>query len=312
VLVLSLPTFAFAELKPAPLGSMVVLGVEDPHLTSEACWDDPNVQGVLLLDEWELVQASDGDNPNWDYFVNGVNFAQSKGKWVMLAVDCGLAGPSWVLSKPGIGVWISYLQPGKMVKNWSTVAQGYLEPLIKSLGETFDSNSIVRGVTMWVGGRKIECDFAQDFREITEIKSAGGISNWLAGAETVVGYYLEYFPTTQLYLATGTSYIDNRVTMTALAQYCLSLGIGLECNGASAHYPKGPNFPHTNLALTSIPLTCYQDAASAQNLQETVSAIEQNVLNVGLGKVWQVYQDDPGEPGGDAALAAFNTAVGAP
>lgn len=196
-----------------------------------------------------------------------------------------------------------------MVRNWSTVAQGYLKALVKSLGETFDSNSTVRGVTMWVGGRKIECDFAQDYREVAEIKGDGGISNWLAGAETVVGYYLEYFPTTPLYLATGTSYPDNRVTMTALAQYCLSLGIGLECNGASAHYPKGPNFPHTNLALTSIPLTCYQDVASAENLHETVSAIEQNVLNVGLGKVWQVYQ---GEPGGDAALAAFNTAVGAP
>lgn len=108
-MVLSLPTFGFAELKPAPLGSMVVLGVEDPHLTSEACWDDPNVQGVLLLDEWALVQASDGDNPNWDYFVNGVNFAQSKGKWVMLSVDCGLAGPSWYFpnreSKFGPLIW---------------------------------------------------------------------------------------------------------------------------------------------------------------------------------------------------------------
>jgi hypothetical protein len=299
-------------MKPAPLGSMVLLPVEDPHLTAEACWDDPNVQGVLLRDEWALVQASDTDNPKWDYFVDGVKFAQSKGKWVMLSVDCGLAGPSWVLSKPGVGIWISYRQRGKMVRNWSTGAQGYLKPLIKSLGDTFDGNSTVRGVNMWVGGRGIECYFAQDEREIAEIKSDGGISLWLAGAETVVGYYQEFFPTTRLYLSTGTAYRDNRVTMTALAQYCLGLGIGLQSNGASAHYPKVPNFPHTNLALNSIPLSGYQDSAPAGQLHESVPSIEQNVLSVGLGKFWQVYQGDPSLRGGEAALAAFNNAVGAP
>jgi hypothetical protein len=312
LLMLSLSTSGFAQLKPAPLGSMVLLPVEDPHIATEPCWNDPNVQGVLLRDRWELVQPAAADSPHWDYFNNGVKVAQAKGKWVMLSVDCGLGGPSWVLSERGVGVWISYSVHGKMVENWSSAAQAYLKPVIRTLGQTFDSNSTVRGVTIWVGGTGIECYFAQNDKEVSEIKNDGGISVWLTGAETLVGYYQEFFPTTQLYLATGTANIDNRLTMTTLAQYCLSLGIGLQSNGASAGYPKGPDFPHTNLALTSIPLLGYQDSAPAAELHESLSSIEQNVLNVGLGKFWQVYLDDPSQPGGDAALAAFNAAVGAP
>jgi hypothetical protein len=38
--------------KPFPRGTMVVLPVDDPNLSGEACWSDPNIIGVALRTMW--------------------------------------------------------------------------------------------------------------------------------------------------------------------------------------------------------------------------------------------------------------------
>ena len=97
--------------------------------------------------------------------------------------------------------------------------------MVTAMGSQFDSQPLVRAISMWCGGTAIECFFAQtqgDATALDQIAGGGtgsGAVFWENAAKTLITDFLHAFPNTPVYLATGTCYPDSNATMTDLANW---------------------------------------------------------------------------------------------
>lgn len=315
-----------AQKKPGPLGVYMVLPVEDQKLDGEPCWTDNNVLGVRLRANWGDIETSRGVY-DWSYFVNGLqkckNSTSPNGKYAVLSVDCGRAaptwivGPTWTLTTPDKGTF-TLLAP------WGAAFQARLAEFLTAFGQKFDGDTHCVGIAIWAGGYSDECFFAVTQADTDALyKAYGGPSIWLNAAETAAAEFAQAFPTTQCYVQTGVPYLDNDATMTTLASYCQSLGMGLESNALSAGYPNlnvpQPVFPHTILQITTpptqVPLSRYQllyPIGTPRMNGATLSTVLSNGLAATANNV-EIYPSDPTSgPDAHQGILNFNEAVGAP
>jgi hypothetical protein len=306
----------FAQ-KATPLGSMVALPTTDPNISTEACWTDPNVLGVLLRVHWREIEGRNGGY-NWTYFATGLQLAKTNQKWVVLSVD-GSFPPQWLWAD-GVPQWKS--TTGKTAPYpWNSTLQADWSAMITEMGSRFDGHPLVHAISIWCGGTAIECFFAQNQADATaldQIAGGGpgsGAAFWENAAKTLITDFLNAFPKTRVYLATGVCYPDNDVTMTDLANWFLGQAPnarGMQSDSLSAHYPSGGIFPHTTLGVSHLgsPIM-YQDLVPIGNprlkgatLAEVISHGEKE-----NAKAIQVYPTDPATD--ETALADFNAFIGA-
>lgn len=322
VLSLALASLGYAEpnvpgLKPCPRGVYVVLPNDDPDLSSRACWSDPNIKGVLLRTRWSSVEPALGVF-DWSYFDAGIALCRSHNKSAQLQISCGLLAPIWVYTNGAI-IWYP-TSGGQMPCPWCAVMQSSISELITAFGVRYDSNPTVASVTMWAGGKTIECFFAQTQDEIDALEVAGGPSVWAKASKNIIRMFATAFPTTQLYLACGHACSDCDATMTKVARWARAAykrRIGLQSNALSANYPSfDPSggyteFPHTTIPVDKVRWTGYQmlGPIRGQKMEgETLVECLQNALNCNAAWV-EVYPGDPATDPGESSIIAFNTAV---
>jgi len=241
-------------LKPCPRGVYVVLPNDDPDLSSRVCWSDPNIKGVLLRTSWSSVEPAPGVF-DWSYFDAGIALCRSHNKLAQLQISCGLLAPIWVYTN-GATIWYP-TSGGQMPCPWCAVMQSSISELITAFGVRYDSNPTVASVTMWAGGRNIECFFAQTQDEIDALEAAGGPAVWAKASKNIIRMFATAFPTTQLYLACGHACSDCEATMTRVARWARATykrRIGLQSNALSANYPSSdPSGGYTEFPHTTIP-----------------------------------------------------------
>lgn len=288
-------------------GSLVCIPANDPRIESQPCWTDPNIEGVLIRDSWSDVEP-EPNQFNWAFLDEGVKLGLEHGKAIQLSVECGGKSPAWINS--AVLQWQN--AKGTQPYPWDPTHLAAQQALIATFGARYDSNPVVASVTIWCGGWNVECMFASTPALKSELDSLGGPRLWVKAAEQMITWYRDAFPTTELYLATGEPYLDNRATMTSLAQYAMNLGIGLQSNGLSGDFPHPGStfFPHTNVPLSAVKLAGYQllapvayTARMASHIPNTVAGIIANgKAHAGL---WiEFYPRDPQLD--EAALAAYN------
>jgi hypothetical protein len=305
----------FAQ-KPTPLGSMVALPADDPSISTEACWTDSNVRGVLLRVHWRKIEGRDGGY-NWTYFTTGIGLATTNNKWVVLSVD-GSFPPDWLWAD-GVPQWKSTTGEAGPYP-WNSTLQAKWSAMVTAMGSRFDSQASVRAISMWCGGTAIECFFAQtqaDATALDQIAGGGagsGAAFWENAAKTLITDFLNAFPNTPVYLATGVCYPDSNATMTDLANWYLSQSAGakgMQSDALSMFYPSQQIFPHTTLGTATLSPIMYQDLVAIGNPRLKGATLAE-VIGHGEkenAKAIQVYPTDPATD--ETALASFNTYVGA-
>jgi hypothetical protein len=317
---------AAAQKKPIPLGVYVVLQNKDPNMANEPCWKDPNIVGVTFRLNWTDIE---GDGPglyDWSYFDQCLTQCQSNPygkKYAVLSVSCGRETPNWVkgqtftLHTPTKGTFT-------MVEPWDSSFQTALAQFIAAFGQKYDSNPYCLGISIWAGGWYMESFFAASQQDTNTLNAPpyNGPAIWLNAIENVVAECARAFPTTQCYVSTGVPILDNKVTMTTLATFCQSLGMGVQSNALSPSKPdltfRTAHFPYTNLTIkpapTQAPLCRFQSLAALGDPRMGISlaAVLNNAYNAGAKNV-EIYPSDPTYGGNnDPAIAAFNKEVGAP
>jgi hypothetical protein len=303
--------------KAAPLGAMVALPANDPNITNEACWTDPNVRGVLLRVHWRAIEGRDGGY-NWTYFTNGIQLATTNHKWVVLSVD-GSHPPEWLWAD-GVPEWKSTTGAAGPYP-WNSTLQAKWFAMVTAMGSQFDSQPLVRAISMWCGGTAIESFFAQtqaDATALDQIAGGGAGSGavfWENAAKTLITDFLNAFPNTPVGLATGDCYPDSNATMTDLANWYLGQSPGtngIQSDALARYYPTNLIFPHTTLSTSNLSPIMYQDLAAIGDTRMKGATLAE-VISHGEkenAKAIQVYPTDPATD--ESALADFNTYVGAP
>ncbi|MBV9873462.1 MAG: hypothetical protein JO025_01925 [Verrucomicrobia bacterium] len=304
-------------LKPCPTGVYVVLPDDDPALTFRVCWSDPNIRGVLLRAQWSSVEPAQGVF-DWSYFDAGIALCRTYNKLAQLQINCGLLAPTWVYTN-GATIWYP-TSGGQMPCPWCPVMQSSISELIAAFGSRYDSNPTVTSVTMWAGGKNLECFFAQTQDEIDALQAAGGPSVWANASKRIIAMFAAAFPTTQLYLACGNAFSEDIATMTRVALWARATykrRIGLQSNALSVHYPCFTpsagyiDFPHTTIPMDKVRWIGYQMVAPIRGQRmegETLAECLQNALNCNADWV-QIYPGDPGTDPGESSIIAFNAAV---
>jgi len=296
---------------------MVVLPVSDPNISNEKCWKDSNVLGVLLRVAWWDVETRT-DVYNFSYFTTGLQLASANNKWAVLAID-GSRAPEWMY-KQGVPLWKS-TEGGRAPYPWNSTVQAQWAGMIAQMGSLYDTQSLVHGVTMWCGGTSIESFFAVSAADATALDqlAGGGIGSgavlWENAAETLISDFINAFPNTPIFLATGTCYPDNDATMTNVASWFLGQSPGargMQSDALAMYYPSEGIFPHTTLDCASLSPIMYQELAAIGSPRMDGAALAV-VISHGEkenAKAIQVYPTDPAKD--ENALADFNTYVGAP
>jgi hypothetical protein len=331
--------------KPFPRGVMVVLPVDDPNLTTEACWSDPNIIGVLLRASWNKVQYKGQSDFNWSFFNTGISMAQQNNKFVVLSISA-VTPPSWVT----VPIWSSNGQTCPYP--WDANLQSYWQALVTSMGSNFDSVSCVHGVDMWAGGSGgsgatgITCYFAGDnaaCKALDTIATGLGITGpnpgntlWTSACESLCSMYLSSFPTTPLYLTPGTNYSElDPQSMTEIATWWLnsypagnSLFFNIFVNDQEP--APGGYWPNTTLNVSSItngmfqtagPL-CTSDDCTGPMGTETLAQVLNDVITINTTQspagappgpyvtAVQIYPTDPATETYEASIKKFNLSVG--
>jgi hypothetical protein len=315
-----------AMAQPAkPIGVYALLPTEDPNISTETCWSDPNIKGVVIRDFWSNVEASEGTY-NWNYYDQGMRIAAQKGKNVIAMIAMGVEAPNWLYSaNPPVA---SRSTPdGTMPLPWDTnflnpsTSTGYCDTIVHKFCNHLHSNvynAVVLAVSVWDGGES----GTEDFFNCANQTEA---SEWQGAAEAIGldWYYNTWF---NCFLSTGNPFPgDGGVTMTNVAQYLLATGntagwyLGLETNGASNNYPNGAYFAHTNVLLANAGWTCFQDVSPILEMgAPSLMSVAQNIVNNG-GMVWEIYwsangNDRDNDPAGqgEQTIEWFNQQVGAP
>lgn len=325
-------------------------------------WQDTNLKFVVIRDIWTLIEPNDVDTPNknytydWSYLDNAVSLARSNAKNIVISVSGGYdkdlqepAYPSWLQGK-GAYIWApSDIAPLSCPAPWDTTVQTKWRELVKALGARYDGDGHVIGVTMWAGGTSIECYFATtkcDACTLDNIAATYGVGSgcsggcpdqnagaggtfWASGAEVLIQDFINAFPTTRLYLATGQNYIgDNGASMTSLACWFTNLnpsGNGLQSCALSYGYPAKATglsdcandppitdyqFPHTNLPCSSINIIMYQylDPIANPDMDGTNEQVMRWGYNANAWAI-QCYPQDPGADN-EAGVDWFNSKLG--
>ena len=307
--------------KRRPHGVAVVLAnpgeASSPYaIDSAPCWKDPNITGVLLRVNWRNIEPTPG-NYDWSYIDYGVQLCKSTHKFAQLSINFAEA-PQWIY---GLGAKPWYPKGTNdnsfMPTPWDPIFQQRAAAVIQAFGARYDQMRVVKGVTMWAGGRNIETYFVQSPQNDAQLDAVGGPQIWIAAAETIIDEYAAAFPHTRIFLATGVAYPDHNATTTIVAQYLLSKypsRSGLQSNGLTAHYPSYNNarggviFPHTNINIDSVPAIIYQmvDPIGSPKLRSaTLADCLNNANNAGADCV-QVYPGDPATDPGEASIQYFN------
>jgi hypothetical protein len=303
--------------KRRPHGVAVVLPCLSSQyaIDSAPCWKDPNITGVLLRVQWRDFEPTLG-NYDWSYIDYGIQLCESTGKFAQLSINFGDA-PSWIYGL-GAEAWhpTGTNDNRVMPMPWDPIFQQRAVAVIQAFGARYDHIRVVEGVTMWVGGRNIEAFFAQSRRNDGQLDAAGGPQIWIAAAETLIDEYAAAFPHTRIFLATGVADHDENAT-TIVARHLLSnypSRSGLQSNALSAHYPSynnskgGVMFPHTYIAIDSVPAIIYQMLApigSPRMQSATLAECLNNANNFNADCV-QVYPRDPATDPEEASIQYFN------
>jgi hypothetical protein len=307
--------------KQPPRGIYVALRVNDPELSDESCWSDPNVKGVLLRAGWSDIEKVKGTY-DWSYFDRGIALAGTHDKMVMLSISCGTQAPAWIYEE-GAAKWSTtgkwhgtQMQPAP----WDQAFQRELGNLIAAFGARYDASPEVAGVTLWCGGRGIETFFAQKPADAEQLDRLGGVKIWVGAAEKIIDEYAAAFPSTELYLACGANYPDGKASLTQVAKYALSKGhFGLQSCALTQHFPffnhakNMAMFPHTNIPISNVKSICYQflfPVGTARMKDATTATTIENGRAMGAQCI-QVYPKDLSNDPAEASIEAFNQAVGA-
>jgi phage tail P2-like protein len=231
----------------ATKGSYVVLPQTDSTLDADfasSVASNGNVYGALARTGWNVVEpnapVSGVHTYNFNYFDRVIALAAAAGKKVQLYLACGGTTPSW-LGTAGAQPWVSHNNSGhatNMYRPWDPVFQANLQLLITAFGARYATNPLVTCVMAWAGGRDAECYFAQTNTDSSALDALGGVSLWVNASETILGWFQTAFPNVPLYLATGVNYnTDNGASMTNVANFAMSRGIGLMTCGLKATFP---------------------------------------------------------------------------
>jgi hypothetical protein len=284
-------------LKRYPVGSYVCLPGSDPAIETEACWTNPDIRGVLLRAVWSNVEQTTGVY-DWSYFDKGLQLCQQYGKKAQLCLIAGWRSPNWIYS---LGSKRFALACGKtMPAPWDPVFEENFKRMVTAFGARYDSNQNVLSVTIWAGGKVVECFFATAPADCAQLDAAGGPMVWAAAAESFIDTYVAAFPTTQMFLATGQCYAnDDGQTMTEVANYAITKGLGLETDALGENYPVATNseFPHTRTDWNTVGVANAQlvlSLTSPRMAGQTTWQIASNALNCGFSAI-QWYPTDPAQ-----------------
>ena len=284
-------------LKLYPVGSYVCLPVSDPAIETEACWTDPDIRGVLLRAAWSNVEPTTGVY-DWSYFDKGLQLCQQYGKKAQLCLIAGWRSPDWIYS---LGSKPFALAGGKtMPAPWDPVFEENFKRIVTAFGARYDSNQNVLSVTIWAGGKVVECFFATTPADCAQLDAAGGCMIWATAAESLIDTYVAAFPTTQMFLTTGQCYAnDDSQTMTEVANYAIAKGLGLETDALAENYPAATSreFPHTHIDWKTIGVTNAQlvlSLSSPRMAGQTAWQIAGNALKCGFSAI-QWYPTDPAQ-----------------
>jgi hypothetical protein len=275
-----------------PKGVYVAIPCDDPAIATQPLWTNPGVTGVLLRTFWANVEPSPGQY-DFSYFDQGMALCQQHGKHAIMSVNSGLAdAPDWIWA---VSCGFPLAIGGVTLCPWNLSVQARWNALVASWASRFDANPLLDSVTMWAGGKGIECFFADTYADVATLATFGGPSAWLAGAKALVEAF-NSFQNTSAWLAVGNPCSDANVTMSDLARWFIAFanGNGVQCNALTGNYPGGSIFPHTSIPIANIPLIGYQtlnslDKPSMQG--QTVQGILANAQRTGAKWV-QLYPGD--------------------
>lgn len=298
----------------APLGICVVLPNDDPHISSQPCWTDPNIRMVCLRSTWANRNPAQGQY-DFSYFETGMQLARANGKKVQMQVNGSLSDcPAWVY---GLGAKSFPLTNSKGTSTpcpWDAIVQAQWTNFVANWAAKYDNDPLVVSITMWAGGKAIECFFCDNSTDQAALDALGGPSLWLSGAQELIKAF-DNWPNTAGFLAVGDTYPDSNATMTSLAQWLWqwwSANPGyLQSNALSATFPSQSTFPHTNLDALSLSPVGFQLNQPCKAMGQTLASVLANALKYRASWV-QIYPGDPtSDPTAESAIANFNNAVGA-
>jgi len=298
-----------------PLGVYVVTPNDDSRLAAQPAWKDPHIIGVVIRTRWVSVQPTQGTTYNWTYLDHGLSLAHQYGKKLMMQINgSSNSTPGWLYTAGAKAFPLKNNGAGGPTTPWpnDSVLQSNWSALVQAWAARYDSDASLMMVTLWCGGRTIECFFADDPADLPAFAQFGGASAWLAGTE-VLAQTGSNFVTTPVSLATGkVASGDGNVTMRSLTQYFRSLYPGkvdVQSNGESPTFPSTNIFPHTNLTTVSIKPVGYQ-LVQPVPAGQTLGPYLENALD--WSATWiQIYPGDPSKDPGERAIINFNTTVGA-
>jgi hypothetical protein len=315
--------------KPFPRGTMVVLPVDDPNLSGEACWSDPNIIGVALRTTWRGTEGTQG-NFNWKQFDQGIALAQTNNKFVVLSISA-VRPPPWVTSV--VKTWTNSLHK-TCPYPWDPNLQSFWGTLIKTMGQRYDSVRVVHGVDMWTGGTGgavgdgtgIDCIFAPSATDCSALDAiAGGGQNsgntlWSNACKALCTIYADAFSTTPCFIHPGTNYVNlDPQSMTDIATWWLNLRLNAnslfnnEFNAVVPRFVRALGYipwPNTSLNIATVNNGMFQTKGpigSSVMKGETLAQVFQNVQNI---IAVQIYPTDPATDPGEQTIINFNKSVG--
>ena len=216
------------------------------HLSTEPCWTNPHVDGVLLRTHWNKIQPRPGDI-DWSFLDQGVALAAKYHKKVGLLITAGVTTPRWVYAAGARRFTVEKMGkpmgsvPMQQPLPWDPVFKAKWGEVIREFGARYDSNPQVAYVIMGGSGRKAESFFASAPEDVVEFYRIGGLASWKAGVEWITDQYAKQFRSTPFLLDLGAP-VPNPQGRAALADVCeygaktYPHRFGVKSDGLTANY----------------------------------------------------------------------------
>jgi hypothetical protein len=207
---------AAAGVKTLPWGIYNLPGVsrtskpDDPN--TWAAWSNSHVAGVCARQSWEQLEQTEGVF-SWKY-LDAVDANATKSlKYYEITIEAGADKghqnwPNWLLtdSVPTVTLHDDNGYPVTVPLPWDPTFQAKWQVLVKALGNRYDGKQYFHCVQMTGPGRGGELFFGEngnDYNYLVTHYGSDWPSLWQQAAETIAGFYANYFPSTPFLYSTG-------------------------------------------------------------------------------------------------------------
>jgi hypothetical protein len=161
------------------------------------------VSGFALRAYWSAIEPTKGVY-NWSDFDQNLAIAEANNKNVSLSVTPGVVSPAWVISEGAKYINIAAgTTRANMPLPWDATYQKELSTFIQAEAARYDGDTNVSYVTMGGPGAGIETFLITNQTDYNTFAAAGGLPQWITGAEAIIDMYGSAFKKTPFVLAMG-------------------------------------------------------------------------------------------------------------